>query len=288
MNIKSIKNRANELLVYCKPQFTRILLIVTLLNLIPTVASEIKHIGSFLSVVLILVFLTVGHGSITSSLKIVRNNTQALCDDDAIVGFKRFRELFPTYVLSWFVTFAVGLVGGIILIFLILGSVYASSDPQDILSAIIPVSGFIIILLIVMLVTIYWLNLNLFAVPYLLEQYGIETTQAIKESFAFMKGHKMDLFQLEISYIGWLILQSLIAGAFPIIFQSLPFLGVLIGGLLSSFFAVYTYLPQYELSRAIFFEEIAYVRYGGQHTQENDVEQDVSVEEDISLGTKGE
>lgn len=291
MNIKSIKNRANELLLQCKPQFIRILLIVTLLNIIPTVVGEIGFVGSFLTLVLTLVLLTVSHGSIVSSLKIVRNNSQALNDDDAWVGLKRFQELFPTYVLDWVISFAVAFIGIIVLTFIVLGSVYASSNPYDILSAFIPVLGFVIILVIVLVIVVYYINLCLFAVPYLLEQYGIQTTRAIKESFAFMKGHKMDLFQLDLSYIGWLLLQSLIVGAFSMVLASLPFLGALIGGILSAFFAVYTYLPQYQLSKAIFFEEIAFTRYGGQCTQENTVDEvgEETIENEETLSeNKGE
>ena len=36
MNIRSIKNRADELLVYCKPQFVRVLTIMMLISLIPS------------------------------------------------------------------------------------------------------------------------------------------------------------------------------------------------------------------------------------------------------------
>ena len=292
MNIKSIKNKADELLLSCKPQLTRILLIVTLLGLVPTLFSELGMVGGLLSTFVSLIFLTVQHGGVVASLKVVRNNSQSLKDDDAGVGFQRFKALFPTYALLWVIVLAVSFVGGIIIAFPILGSVFTLNSSTDVLSAIIPFLGVLIILMIILVIVIYWIELNLFATPYLLEKYGIETMRAIKESYAFMKGHKMDLFRLDLSFLGWLFLQGCIIGVFSALFSAIPFLGTVIGGTLAAVFGVYTFVPRYELSKAIFFEEIAYVRYGGNHTQENasesNVEEDVYVEDENPSETKGE
>ena len=48
--------------------------------------------------------------------------------------------------------------------------------------------------------------------------------------------------------------------------------------------SIYTFLPQYHLSRAIFFEEIAYRRYEVNHQQTNEIVDD-SVED---FNEKGE
>ena len=88
MNISSIKNRADELLIHCKPQVIRIMTIMLLVGLIPSLfnGSENTFI-SLISLVLTIVFLTFSHGYIVTTLKVVRNNSESLSDDDAFVGF---------------------------------------------------------------------------------------------------------------------------------------------------------------------------------------------------------
>ena len=111
MNISSIKNRADELLIHCKPQVIRIMTIMLLVGLIPSLfnGSENTFI-SLISLVLTIVFLTFSHGYIVTTLKVVRNNSESLSDDDAFVGFRRFKELFPTYLVSGLVLFVVAFI----------------------------------------------------------------------------------------------------------------------------------------------------------------------------------
>lgn len=114
MNIRSIKNRANDVLLPYRTQFIRVLVIVMVLQAIPSLISGDNVIVSLLSMILSLLFLPVSHGVVVSSLKMVRNNGMSVNDDDGLVGFKRFKALFPTYIIVYFFTFL--LVFGICLI----------------------------------------------------------------------------------------------------------------------------------------------------------------------------
>lgn len=100
MNIKMIKERASQIQNMNRTQYMRILLMIVLLELIPNIFNIGEDILSrLLYLVMSIAFLTVSHGYIVSSLKMVRNQSQSLKDDDAFVGFKRFKELFSTYIL---------------------------------------------------------------------------------------------------------------------------------------------------------------------------------------------
>ena len=59
---------------------------------------------------------------------------------------------------------------------------------------------------------------------------------------------------------------------------SLPFVGYALVLLAGGFFRSYTYYPQYELSRAILFEEIAYQRYGNNRSEGKEPVQEEVVE----------
>lgn len=294
MNIRSIKNRADELLIYAKPQFVRILTIMMFIGLIPSLFSS-DNMG-MINMILSILFLTFSHGYIVSSLKIVRNNQAALKDEDAWVGFSRFKDLFTTYLLSDLVALGVVIVVTLILSLFVAalsGSTIvafvnvASNGDAASIARFLMNSGTLIfmflMIFIVYMVVMYILSLYLFATPYLLEQYRMKNGKAIKESFQFIKGHVVDLFKLEISYIGWMILVALIGGIVSGLLSSVPIIGTLIGAIAGGLVAIYTFYPQYYLSKAIFFEEIAYRRYAVQMQQD-----DLSETETMSESAQGE
>lgn len=176
MNISSIKNRADELLIHCKPQVIRIMTIMLLVGLIPSLfnGSENTFI-SLISLVLTIVFLTFSHGYIVTTLKVVRNNSESLSDDDAFVGFRRFKELFPTYLVSGLVLFVVAFILLFIMMFflimffgnvfseipyLIVNSAFSQSGTYNVLysliqavpSLVLVILLFVLIMIIVMVV----------------------------------------------------------------------------------------------------------------------------------------
>lgn len=66
------------------------------------------------------------------------------------------------------------------------------------------------------------------------EGYEMGLNEAIAESSRMMKGHKFRLFMLDISFIGW--------GILTLLFFGLPIIGV---------------MPYYNMSRAVFYENIS-------------------------------
>lgn len=276
MNIRNIKEKAKQLLFTCKPQYMRILIIVMLITCLGDYLANL-NIPTLLVSLIVIVFLPISHGYIVSSLKVVRNTSHTLSDEDALVGYKRFKELFPTYVLSFLaqfgILFLIVIVLSIIFSLLLENVVLPIGNMSQLVSgtfATMLLSLFtfapelMIVFLLIAIVTAalsYYVSLLFFAFPYLLERFHMKNGVAIKESFRFIKGHKMDLFKLDISFLGWSLLDGLIVYLLTQFVGPLPFVGYALVLLVSGFFRIYTYYPQYELSRAILFEEIAYQRY---------------------------
>lgn len=268
MNIQKIKQRASEVLVNYKDQYLRILIIMMLINLIPTIFS---NFSSSVAYVISIIFLAFDHGYIVSSLKIVRNNGNALNDNDAVIGFTQFRRLFPTYLLQNVISFAVMFVYFMIcfIIFMIFGSslidfsylynVNISTETMInyLVQLMMTRSSFVVLILIMILLAIIImvvLSLFLFAVPYLLEEYHMGAGECVKESFSMMKDHLWDLVKLELSFWGWMILLGIVEIILSSLLSIIPF-GDIIATVVTGLIAIYTYAPKYHLSMAIFFEE---------------------------------
>lgn len=277
MNIQKIKERARQVQNINKAQYVHILLIIILLELIPNLFDIGEDILSqLLYTIISIVFIAVSHGYIVSSLKMIRNQSHMLTSHDAFVGFKRFKELFSTYLLTDVLITVLGIIASFILtIFLgifiigfpkrISSQVVLSNDYTQILSAAsnLPVYTLFAFLLfcLIIIVLIFIISSYFFAVPYLLERYNLKNMNAIKESFRFMKGHIWDIIKLDLSFLGWMMVVTFIQIIICEMLSFLPILGSLIASIISSIVGVYTYLPRYYLSRAIFFEELAYYHY---------------------------
>ena len=278
MNIRKIKERANQLLSVDKQQYIRILMILVLLELIPTLFSTGHDILSrIIYIIISLAFIAVSHGYVVSSLKMVRNQSSLLSDDDALVGFKRFKGLFSTYLLNnivlFFITFAA------MFILMMIFGVFLSGIQLDSFANEISLSGnytqvllsifsqspsllaAFILFYMLMIVIVFVISSYLFAVPYLLERYQMTNLMDIKESYRFMKGHIFDYIKLNLSFLGWILGLMIIQMGLNRLLMFLPILGALISAIITGIIGVYTYLPRYQLSKAIFFEELAYYRY---------------------------
>lgn len=287
MNIRKIKERANQLLSVDKQQYIRILMILVLLELIPTLFSTGHDILSrIIYIIISLAFIAVSHGYVVSSLKMVRNQSSLLSDDDALVGFKRFKGLFSTYLLNnivlFFITFA-----AMFILMMIFGA-FLSGIQLDSFANEISLSGnytqvllsifsqspsllaVFILFYMLMIVIVFVISSYLFAVPYLLERYQMTNLMAIKESYRFMKGHIFDYIKLNLSFLGWILGLMIIQMGLNRLLMFLPILGALISAIITGIIGVYTYLPRYQLSKAIFFEELAYYRYDHHQTYGGD------------------
>lgn len=287
MNIRKIKERANQLLSVDKQQYIRILMILVLLELIPTLFSTGHDILSrIIYIIISLAFIAVSHGYVVSSLKMVRNQSSLLSDDDALVGFKRFKGLFSTYLLNnivlFFITFA-----AMFILMMIFGAflsgiqldsfvneISLSGNYTQVLLSIFSQSPSLltafILFYMLMIVIVFVISSYLFAVPYLLERYQMTNLMAIKESYRFMKGHIFDYIKLNLSFLGWILGLMIIQMIFNRLLMFLPILGALISAIITGIIGVYTYLPRYQLSKAIFFEELAYYRYDHHQTYGGD------------------
>ncbi|OUQ23492.1 DUF975 family protein [Massilimicrobiota sp. An134] len=287
MNIRKIKERANQLLSVDKQQYIRILMILVLLELIPTLFSTGHDILSrIIYIIISLAFIAVSHGYVVSSLKMVRNQSSLLSDDDALVGFKRFKGLFSTYLLNnivlFFITFAA------MFILMMIFGVFLSGIQLDSFANEISLSGnytqvllsifsqspsllaAFILFYMLMIVIVFVISSYLFAVPYLLERYQMTNLMAIKESYRFMKGHIFDYIKLNLSFLGWILGLMITQMGLNRLLMFLPILGALISAIITGIIGVYTYLPRYQLSKAIFFEELAYYRYDHHQTYGGD------------------
>ena len=287
MNIRKIKERANQLLSVDKQQYIRILMILVLLELIPTLFSTGHDILSrIIYIIISLAFIAVSHGYVVSSLKMVRNQSSLLSDDDALVGFKRFKGLFSTYLLNnivlFFITFA-----AMFILMMIFGA-FLSGIQLDSFANEISLSGnytqvllsifsqspsllaAFILFYMLMIIIVFVISSYLFAVPYLLERYQMTNLMAIKESYRFMKGHIFDYIKLNLSFLGWILGLMIIQMGLNRLLMFLPILGALISAIITGIIGVYTYLPRYQLSKAIFFEELAYYRYDHHQTYGGD------------------
>lgn len=277
MNIKMIKERASQIQNMNRTQYMRILLMIVLLELIPNIFNIGEDILSrLLYLVMSIVFLTVSHGYIVSSLKMVRNQSQSLKDDDAFVGFKRFKELFSTYILINIFMMAVLFIVAYILLVII--GVFLSQSLQGISGEMLLTGNYVYILsyilkhspqtlsmfvlcYFVLLIILFFVSSYLFAVPYLLERFHMKNLKAMKASFSLMKGHIFEYFKLYLSFFGWIFLMVIIQSLIAELLSFLPVLGSLIAAIIAGVISVYSYLPRFHLAQAIFFEELAYHRY---------------------------
>ena len=285
MNIRSIKERADQLLVDCKPQLIRTIMIVSLLGLVPNLFSSTEN--TILSLVVRLLFLTVGHGIVVSTLKVVRNNAFALSDDDVFVGFTRIKDLFSTYFVSLIVVRLV-IYALVFLLFVIFGTILgsyinlqsllamtssidiAATQLAQLLMSVPSLIFFLLIIFMIVFIASILMSAYVFFMPYLKEQYHMSAGQSLKESFSLMSGHVWEFIKLELSFLGWAIIAVFIQVIVTEVLSFMPILGTMIGSIAATIFSVYTYVPKYKLSQAIFFEELAYYRYEVQSANQGD------------------
>ena len=101
MNVYDIKNKANEVLRLPNQLFKVILYVGIIQALFSALSGLFDGIlGSIISLILSILTVTLGHGIIVASLKVVNNNGNLVDEkEDSLVGIKRFGQLFPTYFL---------------------------------------------------------------------------------------------------------------------------------------------------------------------------------------------
>lgn len=283
MNIYDIKNKANEVLRQPNQLFKVILYVGIIQALFSALSGLFDGIlGSIISLILSILTVTLGHGIIVASLKVVNNNGNLVDEkEDSLVGIKRFGQLFPTYFLYRVVVALAGIVVGVIgmllmytmitdaqfsnLSQLVLMYVNKSTISQDeivnIVASLSNVFSFVFILVIIISILSVYLSLKFGLFNYILQKYNYTGLTALKESSRLMKGNKWNLFKLEFSFFGWMILAGLVSGVVVMFVETImpiPFLATFITVVVSTFFSAYFYDVKRNTCLAVFYEELDY------------------------------
>lgn len=283
MNIYDIKNKANEVLRQPNQLFKVILYVGIIQALFSALSGLFDGIlGSIISLILSILTVTLGHGIIVASLKVVNNNGNLVDEkEDSLVGIKRFGQLFPTYFLYRVVVALAGIVVGVIgmllmytmitdaqfsnLSQLVLMYVNKSTISQDeivnIVASLSNVFSFVFILVIIISILSVYLSLKFGLFNYILQKYNYTGLTALKESSRLMKGNKWTLFKLEFSFFGCMILAGLVSGVVAMFVETImpiPFLATFITGVVSTFFSAYFYDVKLNTCLAVFYEELDY------------------------------
>ena len=212
MNIYDIKNKANEVLRQPNQLFKVILYVGIIQALFSALSGLFDGIlGSIISLILSILTVTLGHGIIVASLKVVNNNGNLVDEkEDSLVGIKRFGQLFPTYFLYRVVVALAGIVVGVIgmllmytmitdaqfsnLSQLVLMYVNKSTISQDeivnIVASLSNVFSFVFILVIIISILSVYLSLKFGLFNYILQKYNYTGLTALKESRRLMKWKK--------------------------------------------------------------------------------------------------
>ena len=294
MNVYDIKNKANEVLRQPNQLFKVILYVGIIQALFSALSGLFDGIlGSIISLILSILTVTLGHGIIVASLKVVNNNRNLVDEkEDSLVGIKRFGQLFPTYFLYRVVVALASIVVGVIgmllmytmitdaqfsnLSQLVLMYVNKSTISQDeivnIVASLSNVFSFVFILVIIISILSVYLSLKFGLFNYILQKYNYTGLTALKESSRLMKGNKWTLFKLELSFLGWMILSAIIAGVFTMLVEiiiPISFLASLIESILTVFVSVYLYEMKLNVCVAVFYEELDYEdKYGNMQAQD--------------------
>lgn len=291
MRIFDIKNKANSLMVNYDKLF-KVILYVGLINVVISTLSS--SLPSLFSLILSILTITISHGCVVASLKTVNNMQEQIEPmDDAFVGFKKFKKLFSTYFIYQLILLVimavVCLVGGIIVITMIgkgnLEQLYqlvltfsrvSSLDSSQVVQMVQLFGNslgviYLFVLIILVISVIYSLQFGLY--PYILEKYNIRGIAALKESSRLMKGHKWTLFKLQLSFIGWMILSSLVVALFMNVLSIIiPSLAIISGisSVLGVFVETYLFNMKLNVCLAVFYEELDYFDKNTQNSYEGE------------------
>lgn len=271
MNIKMIKQRAREIARVNKTSLARICLIIGIISSLPSLINGNNMIIRILHLIAVVLLLAVEQGYVVAGLKAVTDREYDLSDNDAVYGVMNWIEYIPTYLTKFLVNFVCAAVFIILILILSFGSfaaVFASIDESFGVS---PFTSFVssisslslVLLLVVTVAAIFvmcWINLRMFAMTYLHQEYGMKGFDALKESFSLMKGHCWNLFKINLSFIGWIFLCAIIEGMISELLGENGIAGLL-GAVLGAAIGAYTYQPAYITVHALFYKEIAFKRY---------------------------
>ena len=253
MNISMIKQRAREIARVNKTSLARICLIVGAISSLPSLLSSDNGIMSILHIIVVILIIAVEQGYVVAGLKVVTDREYELSDNDGVYGLVNWIEYVPTYLVKVLVNFVIAFIFVALIVICSLGSFgglfallsdpYSVSPITGVVSGLTALSGILLfVLLFAFAFVMIWINLRMFAMTYLHQEYGIKGFEALKESFTLMKGHCTDLLLINLSFIGWILLCAIISIMIGGVFGDNGIAGLL-GSILSAAIAAYTYQP---------------------------------------------
>lgn len=282
MYIRDIKYKASEVLVQNKKIFY-VLLYIGFINALFQVISNAFTglLGSIISIIVTVLTVTLTHGAVVASLKIVNNNYDLIDEkEDSLYGLAHFKELFPTYFLYEVIVGIICFIAlAIISLFVFIYysssftsfvsasvSLFSQSNISDLILAeyITKFSGIFASLFfgcIIVIIVGTYVSLRLSLFPYIMQKYGYTTKQALKESNRLMKGNVFTLFKLELSFIPVIISVLILAVFIDIIIESILPITVIasfLESIIVTYLSVYFYEMKLNVSLAIFYEELDY------------------------------
>lgn len=271
MNISMIKQRAREIARVNKASLSRICLIIGVISAFPSLLNSGNSLMYFIYLIISALLLAVEQGHVVAGLKVVTDREYELSDNDGVYGIVNWVEYLPTYLTKVLVNFVIAVIFIVLILacslssfgglFALISDPYSVSPIAGVVSGLTALSGILLfVLFFAFAFVMIWANLRMFAMTYLHQEYGIKGFVALKESFALMKGHCADLFLINLTFFGWIILCAFISGMIGGVFGDNGIAGLL-GSILSAAIGAYTYQPAYITVHALFYKEIAYKFY---------------------------
>lgn len=283
MNIYDIKNKANEVLRQPQKLFKVIVYIGIIRAMFSALSILFKGtMGTILSLIFSILTVTLGHGIIVATLKVVNNNGDLIDEkEDSLIGIKKFTHLFPTYFLyNLIIVLVGGVIGfvGIILVSTMLStsqlnhlyqlalmfinqSTISQEELINLISSLSQTFSMVFIIVFVVMIISIYLSLRFGLFNYILQKYDYTGLNALKESGRLMKGNKWTLFKLEFSFLGWMILAGLVSGTISMFFQMIvpvSFLVTFLTEVISTIISTYFYGMKLNVCLAVFYEELDY------------------------------
>lgn len=274
MRVFDIKNKARSMLINRGNIFYIVLIISIISMFFDYLVTSLNVWVPFISFLLSILILPLEHGKVVSSLKLVNERSDEInVKTDVLTGFKRYGELFFTYFIRAVFLIVIDLFIALIL-FVIAKMVISADVLENFISVLInesmyggnidviisdpvytqlfvSISGILMLGMILYIVVNLVYSYTFFLTPYILEKNKIYGIKAMSESARMMKGHRMTVFLLDLSYIGWYLL-IIICGAVLNIGLSNSFIVSIIIIVAS----VYLFAVNLQVSYAIVFEEI--------------------------------
>lgn len=267
MDLIKIRKNANRLALKNAVKLIPIFVFVELILLVLMFISN-----QIVSILLSLLFSTITHAYVTSSLKAIKDEEISF-KVDALVGIRGYTYLFPSYIMRKLVINVISIVLMIPTLYLIYSkTTFVSSDMLNWIQFIV-VSGIedlysfstiypymtslvVIISFVVAIIFATILSFGLAMMPYLVEEQDISWYEAMMKSWKMMTGHKKELFILRLSYLPQTLL---VLATIQIVASVLSFslyLSTFSTLVLSVYLPIILYQAHLEIANALFYKEL--------------------------------